>query len=1059
MGQVHSTNRVGLVFSTRPDRCWVQQYKFCGTESHPPLITGGGESHNQQISIKRHDDRPLAFTQDPQTQYLVAQVPYAPDLRLKAKLHVPQHQNHETNYRETVYSQDRGSSNQPNGPNDQTSQTRHNEWMVAFGTSVEELLQAVKLTNRNHVALSPQGEVHLRLPVLEQLGGYPVHFAIVNTLGDVFMGASIWVCERPAFEMNTQMLAELQSPVDTPAPRAFLSPNTAPPSNSTTPGSTGTNSSNGPVVIPTPATNSPDLILSPRKQRDASVRAARPRNENYAHSDDGPQFRASLNHMERQMPQLKARAKNMLKKALNTREKLSALVSADEELALAVYEAAKTDFPALKPIADWFNGRSNDGLSAIQRARKVVLNELTTRVVEPLQQLYDCDIRSFESRKREFDEYSSQFYSWTSRYLAKDGRRGESADSKFAAKKRAFDAARIAYFMYLNELCGGLKQQILLQLMSLAAQSLTDLYVALGSELNARTRPHIDETIADIRKAAKEWESYRFDGVEKIRSLSVSSDGQNASPSPPPTPLNASNSVDNEKNEKNDGNMADSSMVSNSSTKSRQITKEGLLWACNRPYPDAQTPQPLQNKWHKYWIVQDGCWLREYSNWKQSVDLHNEPINLKAALVRETTAVDRRFCFEIVTPYYRRVYQATSEEDQRAWIASISQGIANVLGQETVDADRGQRNFDRRDKGTLDASSSYQEPIPSSNRRSLQFLSSSQRTGNQSNQSNQSNHLSNSNGSTPSSSHTSLPSHGSQSSLTKTKSTPPFEQLTRKISLKKDRPRVPPLVTTLSQSLTPPALSSALSSAHVHAHAHAHGLGYSNSHTHGTTPTHTPVFPKTDDALFHQVQQIPSDRMCAECSSTKSVEWVSINLLMVLCIDCSGAHRSLGSHISKVRSLTLDVGAFTPSLRSALLSVSNACLNNIWEELHPPTSKLAATASPQARLEFITEKYVEKRFVREIPKPNTALRKAIAACDIPSVCAALASRANPNAVSDDGEPMLVLALRCEPDPETSVFPSAEILIKNGATVPPPDAQYVGLTKNALLYLEAKRKQP
>jgi hypothetical protein len=35
-------------------------------------------------------------------------------------------------------------------------------------------------------------------------------------------------------------------------------------------------------------------------------------------------------------------------------------------------------------------------------------------------------------------------------------------------------------------------------------------------------------------------------------------------------------------------------------------------------------------------------------------------------------------------------------------------------------------------------------------------------------------------------------------------------------------------------------------------------------------------------------------------------EWASINLGILICLECSGVHRSLGTHISKVRSLTLD---------------------------------------------------------------------------------------------------------------------------------------------------------
>ena len=38
---------------------------------------------------------------------------------------------------------------------------------------------------------------------------------------------------------------------------------------------------------------------------------------------------------------------------------------------------------------------------------------------------------------------------------------------------------------------------------------------------------------------------------------------------------------------------------------------------------------------------------------------------------------------------------------------------------------------------------------------------------------------------------------------------------------------------------------------------------------------------------------------CADCFAP-GADWVSINLCITICIECSGIHRSLGSHISKV---------------------------------------------------------------------------------------------------------------------------------------------------------------
>jgi hypothetical protein len=71
--------------------------------------------------------------------------------------------------------------------------------------------------------------------------------------------------------------------------------------------------------------------------------------------------------------------------------------------------------------------------------------------------------------------------------------------------------------------------------------------------------------------------------------------------------------------------------------------------------------------------------LHEYSNWKRQLEPHIDPINLRFATVREARNAERRFCFEVITPHMRRIYQATSEEEAQSWIGTIHNSIESVL--------------------------------------------------------------------------------------------------------------------------------------------------------------------------------------------------------------------------------------------------------------------------------------------------------------------------------------------------------------------------------------------
>jgi hypothetical protein len=77
--------------------------------------------------------------------------------------------------------------------------------------------------------------------------------------------------------------------------------------------------------------------------------------------------------------------------------------------------------------------------------------------------------------------------------------------------------------------------------------------------------------------------------------------------------------------------------------------------------------------------VLSGGQIHEYSNWKRQLEPHIDPINLRFATVREARNAERRFCFEVITPHMRRIYQATSQEEAQTWISTIHNSIESLL--------------------------------------------------------------------------------------------------------------------------------------------------------------------------------------------------------------------------------------------------------------------------------------------------------------------------------------------------------------------------------------------
>ncbi|XP_065816282.1 BAR_ACAPs and ArfGap_ACAP domain-containing protein [Labrus bergylta] len=150
----------------------------------------------------------------------------------------------------------------------------------------------------------------------------------------------------------------------------------------------------------------------------------------------------------------------------------------------------------------------------------------------------------------------------------------------------------------------------------------------------------------------------------------------------------------------------------------------------------------------------------------------------------------------------------------------------------------------------------------------------------------------------------------------------------------------------------------------------------------------------------------PGNNRCCECGEEEP-RWASINLGVTMCIECSGIHRSLGVHLSKVRSLTLD--SWEAEQLKLLCVLGNDVMNGIYEARCSEEGRVKPKAgSSRAEKEaWIKEKYVEKRFVlNNHVKEGAGLRlyRAALAGDLVAMAAALAQGAEVNrSISEEEE--------------------------------------------------------
>ncbi|XP_064419491.1 arf-GAP with GTPase, ANK repeat and PH domain-containing protein 1 [Latimeria chalumnae] len=166
---------------------------------------------------------------------------------------------------------------------------------------------------------------------------------------------------------------------------------------------------------------------------------------------------------------------------------------------------------------------------------------------------------------------------------------------------------------------------------------------------------------------------------------------------------------------------------------------------------------------------------------------------------------------------------------------------------------------------------------------------------------------------------------------------------------------------------------------------------------------------------LQSIRNIRGNSHCVDCEA-QNPDWASLNLGALICIECSGIHRNLGTHLSRVRSLDLD--DWPLELIRVMSAIGNEMANSVWEGNVQGRVKPAPDSSREERERWIRAKYEQKLFVASLPYTDLSLGqhllRATAEEDLRMVILLLAhgTRDEVNETCGEGDGRTALHLAC-----------------------------------------------
>uniref|UniRef100_A0A3Q3X1R7 ArfGAP with GTPase domain, ankyrin repeat and PH domain 3 n=1 Tax=Mola mola TaxID=94237 RepID=A0A3Q3X1R7_MOLML len=172
---------------------------------------------------------------------------------------------------------------------------------------------------------------------------------------------------------------------------------------------------------------------------------------------------------------------------------------------------------------------------------------------------------------------------------------------------------------------------------------------------------------------------------------------------------------------------------------------------------------------------------------------------------------------------------------------------------------------------------------------------------------------------------------------------------------------------------------------------------------------------QSDAMAIQSIRNVRGNSFCVDCDAPNP-DWASLNLGALMCIECSGIHRNLGTHLSRVRSLDLD--DWPVELSMVMTAIGNTMANSVWEGALENYNKPGSDSTREEKERWIRAKYEQKLFVVGLPQSDVPLGqqllRAVVEDDLRLVVLLLAhgTKEEVNETYGDGDGRTALHLSC-----------------------------------------------